>query len=82
MSIASGQGLTCSTIEPFCAGNSTLIFPNSNPGTPGASDSAEPGIDPLPRRSPAVSPGVSAPLPLTRELPRGVDRRCVPETDS
>jgi gliding motility-associated-like protein len=45
MNIAFSQGLTCSTIQPFCAGNSTLIFPNSNPGTPGASPNAEPGID-------------------------------------
>ncbi|MCH7524530.1 MAG: hypothetical protein IIC74_05860, partial [Bacteroidetes bacterium] len=45
MNIASGQGLTCGEIQPFCAGDSTLIFPNSHPGTPGASDSAEPGID-------------------------------------
>ncbi len=43
--MAFGQGLTCDTIEPFCAGDSTLIFPNSHPGTPGASASAEPGID-------------------------------------
>jgi len=29
MNIASGQGLTCGEIQPFCAGDSTLIFQNS-----------------------------------------------------
>ncbi|MBN4070374.1 T9SS type B sorting domain-containing protein [Olleya sp. AH-315-F22] len=27
------QGLTCDTIEPFCAGDTTLIFPNNTVGT-------------------------------------------------
>src|SRR5690606_7816658 len=29
------QGDRCSSIQPFCAGNSQLIFPNSNPGSGG-----------------------------------------------
>lgn len=32
------QGDRCSTIQPFCAGNSQLIFPNSNPDSGGRSD--------------------------------------------
>ncbi|WP_179345557.1 T9SS type B sorting domain-containing protein [Winogradskyella ursingii] len=39
------QGLLCSDVEPFCAGNSALTFPNSHPGVSGASNSAESGID-------------------------------------
>jgi len=40
-----GQGLICGEAEPFCAGDSQLIFPNSHSGTPGASASAAVGID-------------------------------------
>ena len=45
LNVSYSQGLDCSSIQPFCAGNDALIFPNSNPSTPGASPSAEPGID-------------------------------------
>jgi len=32
ISTAFGQGLTCDAIEPFCAGDTTLIFPNNTIG--------------------------------------------------
>jgi hypothetical protein len=39
------QGLSCSEVEPFCAGGSALVFPNTNQDMAGAPSSAEPGID-------------------------------------
>src|SRR5690606_35736527 len=33
--VSYSQGDRCSSIQPFCAGNSQLIFPNSNPGSGG-----------------------------------------------
>jgi len=41
----SAQGALCADVEPFCAGNNALVFPNSHPGVAGASDMAEPGIN-------------------------------------
>ncbi len=38
------QGGRCSSIQPFCAGNSTLIFPNSHPGN-SSQTNAEVGPD-------------------------------------
>ena len=32
-SLAYGQGLTCDQAEPFCAGNATLVFPNTFDGS-------------------------------------------------
>ena len=43
--IGNTQGALCSEVEPFCAGGNALVFPNSHPGIPGASNSAEPGIN-------------------------------------
>ena len=39
------QGGTCSEIEPFCAGNQALIFPNCNNQDPNCTPTAEPGPD-------------------------------------
>jgi gliding motility-associated-like protein len=44
-SVIYAQGSSCAQVEPFCAGGSTLVFPNTNNTTPGGSPSAEPGID-------------------------------------
>ena len=39
------QGSTCAAIEPFCAGNQALIFPNCNNTDPACDAAAEPGPD-------------------------------------
>jgi len=39
------QGGVCANIEPFCAGNSALIFPNCNNGEPSCTPDAELGPD-------------------------------------
>ncbi|WP_400080723.1 T9SS type B sorting domain-containing protein [Winogradskyella sp. R77965] len=44
-SLSYAQGSICAEIEPFCAGGNALVFPNSHPGIPGASNSAEAGIN-------------------------------------
>jgi gliding motility-associated-like protein len=43
--ISNAQGGLCSEVEPFCAGGNALVFPNSHPGVPGASNQAESGLD-------------------------------------
>ena len=43
--LGNAQGGLCSEVEPFCAGGNALVFPNSHPGVPGASNAAEPGIN-------------------------------------
>ena len=35
-SAINAQGSSCANAEPFCAGDDTLIFPNSNRNIPGA----------------------------------------------
>ena len=42
---AFGQGGTCSSIEPFCAGNQALIFANCNNQDPDCVATAEVGPD-------------------------------------
>lgn len=44
-STISAQGQTCATIEPFCAGEDSLIFPNCNDSDPTCTPTAEPGPD-------------------------------------
>lgn len=44
-SAINAQGSSCANAEPFCAGDDTLIFPNSNRNIPGARPFAEPGIN-------------------------------------
>ncbi|MGB0304678.1 MAG: hypothetical protein ACPGAI_06035, partial [Flavobacteriaceae bacterium] len=39
------QGGTCSSIEPFCAGNQALIFANCNNADPDCVTTAETGPD-------------------------------------
>lgn len=39
------QGSTCAQIEPFCAGDQALIFPNCNEQDPDCNATAEPGPD-------------------------------------
>jgi gliding motility-associated-like protein len=45
MFISNAQGAICAEAEPFCAGGDALVFPNSHPGIPGASNAAQPGIN-------------------------------------
>ncbi len=45
VAISFGQGTTCAAIEPFCAGNQALIFPNCNNVDPNCNATAEPGPD-------------------------------------
>ena len=42
---AFAQGGTCSSIEPFCAGNQALIFANCNSSDPDCNPTAEIGPD-------------------------------------
>ena len=42
---AFAQGSTCATIEPFCAGDQALIFPNCNDQDPNCNPAAEAGPD-------------------------------------
>ncbi|WP_139855306.1 T9SS type B sorting domain-containing protein [Aequorivita sinensis] len=42
---AFAQGSTCATIEPFCAGDQALIFPNCNDQDPNCNPTAEAGPD-------------------------------------
>lgn len=45
VSMGFAQGSTCADIEPFCAGDQALIFPNCNNQDPNCSPTAEPGPD-------------------------------------
>ena len=42
---AQGGGSTCADIQPFCAGNDSLIFANCNDQDPNCNATAEPGPD-------------------------------------